>query len=96
MRLSKVLAPLLSLVIVGGVFFYFLPQFTSISDVWTSIRSMTWLADDHPCPRRALEPLDLLVPDGGDHARAADTGGRRSYRVEHRSLQHAPGRGPSA
>jgi len=42
-RLSKVLAPLLSLVIVGGVFFYFLPQFTSISDVWTSIRSMTWL-----------------------------------------------------
>jgi putative heme transporter len=42
-RLSKVLAPLLSLAIVGGVFFYFLPQFTSISDVWTSIRSMTWL-----------------------------------------------------
>jgi putative heme transporter len=42
-RLSKVIAPLLSLAIVGGVFFYFLPQFTSISDVWTSIRSMTWL-----------------------------------------------------
>jgi putative heme transporter len=42
-RWSRVLAPLLSLAIVGGVFFYFLPQFTSISDVWASIRSMTWL-----------------------------------------------------
>ena len=41
--LRRVLAPLLSLAIVGGVFFFFLPQFTSISDVWTSIRSMTWL-----------------------------------------------------
>ncbi len=42
-RWGRVLAPLVSLVIVGGVFFYFLPQFTSISDVWASIRSMTWL-----------------------------------------------------
>ena len=42
-RVSRVLAPLLSLAIVGAVFFYFLPQFTSISDVWASIRSMTWL-----------------------------------------------------
>ncbi len=42
-RWGRVLAPLVSLAIVGGVFFYFLPQFTSISDVWASIRSMTWL-----------------------------------------------------
>src|SRR6266542_5439952 len=42
-RWGRVLAPLVSLVIVGGVFFYFLPQFASISDVWASIRSMTWL-----------------------------------------------------
>jgi putative heme transporter len=43
LRAAQILAPLISLAIVGGVFFYFLPQFTSISDVWASVRSMTWL-----------------------------------------------------
>jgi putative heme transporter len=41
--LRRVLPGVLSLAIVIGVFWYFLPQFTSISDVWTEIRSMTWL-----------------------------------------------------
>jgi putative heme transporter len=39
----RVLPPLFSLAIVVGVFWYFLPQFTSISAVWASIRSMSWL-----------------------------------------------------
>jgi uncharacterized membrane protein YbhN (UPF0104 family) len=38
-----VLPPLFSVAIVVAVFWYFLPQFTSISAVWDSIRSMTWL-----------------------------------------------------
>jgi uncharacterized membrane protein YbhN (UPF0104 family) len=33
--------PALSLVLVAAVFFWFLPQFTSVSDVWTSVRAMT-------------------------------------------------------
>jgi uncharacterized protein (TIRG00374 family) len=38
----RLLGPLLSVVLLGAVFFWFLPQFTSISDVWTSVRSMSW------------------------------------------------------
>jgi len=34
---------LLSLVLIGVIFFYFLPKFTSISAVWVAVRSMTWL-----------------------------------------------------
>jgi putative heme transporter len=41
-RLRQVLGPLVSVAIIVGVFWYFLPQFTSISAVWASIRSMTW------------------------------------------------------
>jgi len=39
----RVLPPLFSVAIVVAVFWYFLPQFTSISDVWVSIQSMTAL-----------------------------------------------------
>ncbi len=39
----RLLPPLFSAAIVVAVFWYFLPQFTSISAVWDSIRSMTWL-----------------------------------------------------
>jgi putative heme transporter len=39
----RLLPPLFTVAIVVGVFWYFLPQFTSISAVWASIRSMTWL-----------------------------------------------------
>jgi len=39
----RVLPPLVSLAIVALVFWYFLPQFTSMSAVWASARSMTWL-----------------------------------------------------
>ena len=28
--------------LLAAVFFWFLPQFTSIADVWTSVKSMTW------------------------------------------------------
>src|SRR3954449_9107588 len=38
----RYLPPVLSLVLVGAVFFWFLPQFTSIADVWTSVKSMSW------------------------------------------------------
>jgi putative heme transporter len=37
------LGPALSLVLVAAVFGWFLPQFTSISAVWTSVRAMTWV-----------------------------------------------------
>jgi uncharacterized membrane protein YbhN (UPF0104 family) len=40
---KRVLPGLISLAIVVGVFWYFLPKFTSLSDVWSEIRSMTWL-----------------------------------------------------
>ncbi len=33
--------PALSLVLVAGVFAWFLPQFTSLADVWASVRAMT-------------------------------------------------------
>jgi putative heme transporter len=39
----RLLPPALSVVLVGAVFFWFLPQFTSISAVWVSVRSMSWL-----------------------------------------------------
>jgi uncharacterized membrane protein YbhN (UPF0104 family) len=40
-RAMRIAAPLVSLAIVALVFWYFLPQFTSISAVWASIRSMS-------------------------------------------------------
>src|SRR3954449_6621422 len=39
----RVLPPALSVVLVGAVFFWFLPQFTSISAIWVSVRSMSAL-----------------------------------------------------
>ena len=42
-RVRAVLSVLVSVGIVVAVFWYFLPQFTSISAVWVSIRSMTAL-----------------------------------------------------
>jgi hypothetical protein len=39
----RLLPPFLSLVLLGAVFFWFLPQFTSIADVWTSVKSMSWV-----------------------------------------------------
>jgi putative heme transporter len=39
----RVLPGLVSLAIVVGVFWFFLPQFTSLSDVWSAIQAMTWL-----------------------------------------------------
>jgi putative heme transporter len=41
-RLRTALSALVSIALVVGVFWYFLPQFTSISAVWASIRAMTW------------------------------------------------------
>ena len=43
LRPRQLLAPALSVLIVIAVFWYFLPKFTSISAVWASIQSMTWL-----------------------------------------------------
>ena len=37
----RVLSPLLSVALVAAVFIWFLPQFTSISAVWTSVQAMT-------------------------------------------------------
>ena len=37
------LGPSLSVALVVAVFVWFLPQFTSLSDVWTSVRAMTWV-----------------------------------------------------
>jgi len=42
-RLRTVLSALVSIGLVVAVFWYFLPQFTSISAVWSSIRAMTWM-----------------------------------------------------
>ena len=39
----RVAGPLLSVVLVAAVFFWFLPQFTSLSDVWSSVLAMTWV-----------------------------------------------------
>jgi putative heme transporter len=41
-RWRRLLGPLLSVALVVAVFVWFLPQFTSVSDVWTSVRAMTW------------------------------------------------------
>ena len=38
----RVVPPLLSLALVAGVFFWFLPQFTSLSDVWSAVTGMSW------------------------------------------------------
>jgi uncharacterized protein (TIRG00374 family) len=38
-----VLSGLVSLALVVGIFWFFIPQFTSLSAVWSAIRSMTWL-----------------------------------------------------
>ena len=38
----RLLGPFLSIVLLGAVFYWFLPQFTSIADVWTSVKSMSW------------------------------------------------------
>jgi uncharacterized membrane protein YbhN (UPF0104 family) len=37
----RIVPPLLSLVLIGAVFFWFLPQFTSIADIWTTVRDMS-------------------------------------------------------
>jgi putative heme transporter len=42
-RGRRVTGAVLSLALVAGVFVWFLPQFTSLSAVWTSVRDMTWL-----------------------------------------------------
>jgi uncharacterized membrane protein YbhN (UPF0104 family) len=39
----RMLGPLLSIALVVAVFVWFLPQFTSISAVWDSVRAMTWV-----------------------------------------------------
>jgi uncharacterized membrane protein YbhN (UPF0104 family) len=41
--LRRVVPTVVSLALVIGVFWYFLPQFTSLSAVWAEIRAMTWL-----------------------------------------------------
>lgn len=41
-RARRLLGGVLSVALVTGVFVWFLPQFTSLSDVWTSVRGMTW------------------------------------------------------
>jgi putative heme transporter len=42
-RLRSVLSVAISLALVVAVFWFFLPQFTSLSEVWASIRAMSWL-----------------------------------------------------
>lgn len=42
-RARRLVGAALSLALVAGVFVWFLPQFTSLSAVWTSVRDMTWL-----------------------------------------------------
>jgi uncharacterized membrane protein YbhN (UPF0104 family) len=39
----RVVGPLLSIALVAAVFFWFLPQFTSLSDVWASVRALSWV-----------------------------------------------------
>jgi uncharacterized membrane protein YbhN (UPF0104 family) len=38
----RLLPPAFAIVLVVAVYFWFLPQFTSISDVWASVQAMTW------------------------------------------------------
>ena len=42
-RARRAVGGALSLALVAGVFVWFLPQFTSLTEVWTSVRDMTWL-----------------------------------------------------
>jgi putative heme transporter len=42
-RGRRVLGGVLSLALVAGVFVWFLPQFTSLAAVWTSVKDMTWV-----------------------------------------------------
>ncbi|HEX2072225.1 MAG TPA: YbhN family protein [Geodermatophilus sp.] len=37
------LGPAFSVALLAAVFVWFLPQFTNLSDVWSAVRSMTWL-----------------------------------------------------
>src|SRR5689334_8303343 len=37
----RLLPPVLSLMLIAAVFFWFLPQFTSISAIWTTVRDMS-------------------------------------------------------
>jgi uncharacterized membrane protein YbhN (UPF0104 family) len=37
----RLIGPLFSLVLVGAVYFWFLPQFTSLTDVWAAVQAMT-------------------------------------------------------
>ena len=37
----RLIGPAFSLILIAAVFVWFLPQFTSLSDVWTAVRSMT-------------------------------------------------------
>ena len=39
----QVVGGVLSIALVVGVFVWFLPQFTSLAAVWTSVKDMTWL-----------------------------------------------------
>jgi uncharacterized protein (TIRG00374 family) len=41
--LHTALSATVSLALVVGIFWYFIPQFTSMSDVWSEIQAMTWL-----------------------------------------------------
>jgi putative heme transporter len=41
-RWRQLAGPLLSVLLVAAVFFWFLPQFTSLSDVWSSVQAMSW------------------------------------------------------
>ncbi|MDT0274746.1 lysylphosphatidylglycerol synthase transmembrane domain-containing protein [Blastococcus goldschmidtiae] len=41
-RGRRLVGGVLSLALVAAVFVWFLPQFTSLADVWTSVRGMTW------------------------------------------------------
>ena len=44
----RLIGPLFSLVLVAAVYFWFLPQFTSLSDVWAAIQAMS--------------PVEIAVP----------------------------------
>jgi uncharacterized protein (TIRG00374 family) len=39
----RLIGPAFSLVLVVAVYFWFLPQFTNISDVWSAVQAMTWV-----------------------------------------------------
>src|SRR3954452_20623458 len=39
----RLIGPLFSVALLAAVFFWFLPKFTSIADVWSSVQSMTWI-----------------------------------------------------